>query len=315
MGTMDEIDLRAYQLLFTNGRLTYRELGDELGVNIPTVHRRIQDLIGEGIFTKFYANISLGYLNAVTAQITGVSRCKPLGPQIISLLKKDYIERVLLFGSNLVAVTMLLPRYEDIGLAVEYICNTLRLQDFHVMLPTVVATGSVPIYSRYVGEKELTPLDYKIIFALHDDSRRPLVEVAEELQISVKTVKSHLDKMIESGAIEFGADWVPERSSGIPSVVKVEFKPEVDKGAFITELNEAYGPKVILTIQYYNRPDLVVANCWFPTMDEHVEFIRKVEMKEGVKEVDSRVIQSTHLYETWRDRVLRERAEAGIRTY
>jgi len=311
---MDEIDLRAYQMLFTNGRLTYRELADQLGVNIPTVHRHIHDMIDQGIFTKFYANISLGYLGAVTAQIVGVSRCKPLGPQIPNLLKKDFVEKVFLFGSNLVTVTVLLPRYEDMGQAVEHICNTLRLQDLMVMLPTVVATNGTSIYRSYSGDKELTPLDYKIIYALHGDSRRPLIDVAQELQVTVKTVKGRLDRMIKNGAIEFGVAWAPERSSGISSVVSIGFQPDVDKDLFIAELNARSGPNVIITSQYYNRPDLVVANCWFPTMDEHVEFLRGVEAMEGVKEVDSRIVQSTHFCETWRDRLLRERAGEAIRT-
>jgi DNA-binding Lrp family transcriptional regulator len=311
---MDDIDLRAFQLLFTNGRLTYRELGNELGINTPIVHRRVHDLIDQGVFTKFYANISLGYLNAVTAQIAGVSRCKPLGPQIPTLLKKDFVEKVFLFGSNLITVSMILPRYEDMGMAVEHICNTLKLQDFMVLLPTTVSTGNVPIYTTYTGDKELTALDYKIIYALHDDSRRPLIEVADKLQVSVKTVKSRLERMMKTGAIEYGAAWVPERSSGIPSIVMIEFKPGVDKETFIATLNEKYGSKVFLATQYYNRPDLVVANCWFPSMGDHVEFVHGVEAMDVVKAVDSRIIQSSLFCETWRDRVLRERAGAGIRT-
>lgn len=312
---MDSIDLRAFQLLFTNGRLTYRELGNELGINAPIIYRRIHDLIDQGIFTKFYANISLGYLNAVTAQITGVSRCKPMGPQIPSLLKKDFVEKVFQFGSNLVAVTMILPRYEDMGLAVEHICNTLKLQDFMVLLPTVVSTGNLPVYPQFTGDKELTILDYKVIYALHDDSRRPLIDIANELQVSVKTVRSRLERMMKTGAIEFGGAWAPERSSGIPSIVSMEFKPDVDKGTFITALSDKYTPNVFVTTQYYNRPDLVMAYCWFPSMGEHVEFVHDVEVMDVVKGIDSRIIQSTLFCETWRDRVLRERAGADIRTY
>ncbi|MDW5564221.1 MAG: AsnC family transcriptional regulator [Methanomassiliicoccus sp.] len=307
---MDELDLRAYQMLTVNARITYREMSETLGVNVPTAHGRIKGLIDNGIFTRFYATISPSYLNAVTAQISGVSRFKPLGPHLQDLVKKDFVEKAFIFGSNLIIVKVIVPRYEFLGNAVEHVHDALDLQDFQVMLPASVSVGGVPIHNKFVGSKELAPMDYRIINALHDDSRRPLVDVAEELDVSVKTVKGRLDRLIESRAIDFGIHWSPEKSSGIAFVVMIDLKPETNKEAFARVLNERFGPHIILTMQYHNKPNFMTAKCWFPTMDRHSEFVSEVEGMGVVKSVNSRVIQSTHLYETWRDRVLRERADA-----
>lgn len=307
---MDELDLRAYQLLHANGRLTYREVGEKLGINTASVHARIRHLLDAGIFTRFSAKISLGYLNGVTAFLTGVSGFKPLTPHINELVKADYIEKVFLFGSNLVMMRLVLSKYDGLGMAVEHVCETLQLQDVQLMLPSVMSIGTAPMYPRYVGDKELTVLDYRIIHALHDDSRRPLNGVAEELQVSVKTVASRLDHMMETGAIEFSADFRLERSPGIPSVVMVEFQPGTNKVEFANSLSCRFGPHIITRVQYLNRPDYMSANCWFPTMEEHGIFIRTLEGMESVRTVNSRIIQSTQVYETWRDKLLRERAGA-----
>ncbi|WP_019176387.1 AsnC family transcriptional regulator [Methanomassiliicoccus luminyensis] len=307
---MDELDLRTYQLLHANGRLTYREVGEKLGINTAAVHARIRHLLDAGIFTRFTAKLSLSYLNGVITFLTGVSGFKPLSPHINELVKSDYIEKVFLFGSNLVMLRLVLPKYDDLGPAMEHICETLRLQDVQLMLPSSMVIGTASVHPKYVGDRELTLLDYKIVNALHDDSRRPLIGVAEELQCSVKTVKSRLDHMIEVGAIEFSADWRLERSSGIPSVVMVDFQPGTSKTELVNTLRCRFGPHIITTAQYSNRPDFMSANCWFPTMEEHGIFMRTLEGMDSVRTANSRIIQSTQIYETWRDKLLQIRAGA-----
>lgn len=307
---MDDLDLRTYQLLHANGRLTYREVGEKLGINTASVHARIKNLLDSGIFTRFSAKVSLSYLNGVVTFLTGVSDLKPLTPHIKELVKADYIEKVYLFGSNLVMMRMILSKYDDMGPAVEQVRETLQLRDVQFLLPSARTIGMVPVHPKYTGDKELTHLDYRIINALHEDSRRPLIGVAKDLQVSVKTVKNRLDNMIKTGAIEFSADFRLEKSPGIPSVVMVDFRPGTNKEEFTNVLGCRFGPHIITKVQYLNRPDFVSANCWFPTMEEHGIFICNLESMDCVRTVDSRIIQKTQVYETWRDKLLWERAGA-----
>lgn len=305
---MEEKDLRLFQMLMVNCRLTHRQLAERLSITVPAVHRRLQALTDQGIFTRFYANISLGYLGAVPTAVVGISKAKDLEEKIRQLVRKDYVEKVFLFGSNTAIITALLERLDGLASAVEHVRDTLDLQEFGVVMPRVVAAANAPIYRSYNGSKELSRLDYRIIAALHVDARRPIVDVAGELGVSTKTARGHLDRMIRTGAIEFGVDWKPERSSGISSMVRIEVRPEADKDDFVTRLNERFGPRVIITTTYHNYPDIVSANCWSPTVDSHSEMMRDIGAEDRVVDVDSRIAHRTCLFETWRERLLLERA-------
>ena len=55
---MDEIDRRIVALLIDDGRASYRELGDQVGLSAPAVKRRVDRLLEDGIITRIGAEVS-----------------------------------------------------------------------------------------------------------------------------------------------------------------------------------------------------------------------------------------------------------------
>lgn len=51
-------------------------------------------------------------------------------------------------------------------------------------------------------QRTLSPLDWRILHALHADARRPLPEVAEELGVTTKTVRNRLQTMRNEGSVD-----------------------------------------------------------------------------------------------------------------
>ncbi len=308
---MDDKDLRIFQLLLINNRLTHREMAQELDISVPSVHRRFQNLIAQGIFSKFTANISTGYLKAIPIKVMGVSESRSIGKRMDELVKCEYTEKVYQFGSNVLVITLLLRSLDDLGPTVEHIRDCLEIKDLTVVIPSMVTSANIPIHKKYSGTAALSVIDYQIIEALHDDARRPLIEVAETLNLSVKTVKRHLDAMVEQGSIEMGTNWKPEKTSGIYSLIHLELGSGVNRRHHIARLNDRFGPRILVSLESSNLPDMIVLSCWSPTMDEHVELVEEISKDSEVELIFSRIIRSTWLFETWRSKLLHERAQRG----
>lgn len=63
--------------------------------------------------------------------------------------------------------------------------------------------------------RRLSPLDWRIIGATVDDARRPLTNVAEEVGVTAKTVRSRFNTMWDEGSIDTHAMLDFERMSGL----------------------------------------------------------------------------------------------------
>lgn len=55
---MDEIDRRIVALLIDDGRASYRELGDRVGLSAPAVKRRVDHLLEDGVIVGIGARVS-----------------------------------------------------------------------------------------------------------------------------------------------------------------------------------------------------------------------------------------------------------------
>lgn len=55
---IDEIDTRIIASLVSNGRVSFREIGEEVGLSAPAVKRRVDRLLDERVITGFTALIN-----------------------------------------------------------------------------------------------------------------------------------------------------------------------------------------------------------------------------------------------------------------
>jgi DNA-binding Lrp family transcriptional regulator len=155
---------------------------------------------------------------------------------------------------------------------------------------------------------ELSSVDYRIVHALQGDSRNAVEDIANELNLSARTVKRHLDRMIDDGAIEFGLDWNPGYSTGITSLIMVKAKPGADLGRIRTRLNESFGGSLIFITSFVNSLDILGCYSWTPTVMKQKEIMDEIGHTEGVDHTMSTLLQDGWVQETWRDRLLREKA-------
>jgi DNA-binding Lrp family transcriptional regulator len=305
---MDEVDLRLCQLLIANARCPQRELADELGISVAGVHRRIQSLVDEKVVKGFTANISSAYLHAVQAQVDGVCECQSVEEVLDRLRAIGSVSSVLTSAANLTAVTLILKRIEDLGPTVEQVRDILRMPKPKVTISTVIYVGANPLGKNLTSDRELSRIDYRIINSLHVNCRKPIIDVADEIGITPKTARNRLELMEKDGLIEYGLDWEPARTAGACFIIRIDLKPQADRNEFINQLNKRFGARFLMTLAHSNELDYVCGYCWAPTVAQHNDLVGSLKADDKVKDVRSGIVHSEWTFETWRDRLLKERA-------
>ena len=170
--------------------------------------------------------------------------------------------------------------------------------------PTVGIQSPPPLFPAFnPDDRTLYALDYQIIRALKDDSRKPISEVADELGISAKTARRRLNRLIQNGLIELSIEWYPDASHDILTLVQLQLAPDVDPVSAFKRLQK-YSPHILFYWQFVNIPNLATYAVWTSTMKELQTIRASLEKEEGVLSVMPNVLYVGYIFSTWRDRIV-----------
>jgi len=296
---MDKTDIILTSFLLINSRTSYRELADKLGLSINAIHKRIQLLMESGIIRKFTAKVSLSALNAVTVVIFGNSEAGSTFNLYENLGKHGSIYWVAIAGGNYLYVGAYLRNISELEPFVEYVKKQARMAN-----PTVgiIHSDTSPPSLHRSADVTLYPLDYQIIRALHDNSRKPIADVAQELGVSAKTVRRRLSRMINNCLIELSIEWYPDASNDIITVFHIRLKPEAGKNAVGLTLKKC-SPNVLFRWAFSNLPNDIMAVVWTNTMKELKDIQGSFEREETFESIVPNILYVGYVFDTWRDKL------------
>jgi len=294
---MDTTDVVLSLILMANSRVPYRELANKLGLSVNAVHRRIQSLIDAGIIRKFTARISLSALQAVVVIVFGKSEAESISNLPEKLKQQSSIYWVTLAGGNHLYIGAYLGSITDLEPLVNYIKKQAMTPN-----PTVVI-----LHTPYDNPPETTdlnqmlyPLDRQIIYSLHDNSRKPVADIAEELGVSTKTVRRRLSAMIKKNLIDLSIEWYPDASNDIITVTHIRLKPNADKNA-VDKALKAYFPNMLFYWSLSNLPNELFSMWWTKTMKELRDIQQRLANEETIASTVSNILYTGYMFETWRD--------------
>jgi len=268
----------------------------------------MQHLKQDGVIHRYISFLSVEYLRTGRVYASGTTEIGDYR-EIKRLLKEnDMVYVVLVAGENFLNISFIPKGMNDLDTIAKYLMDTIRIQSPVISIESQVRFGGTVLNRRYTGPAELTTVDYRIVHALQGDSRKAIEDIANELNLSARTVKRHLDRMIDDGAIEFGLDWNPGYSTGITSLIMVKAKPGADLGRIRNRLNEGFGGSLIFTTSFVNNLDILGGYSWTPTLMRQKEMVDEIGRIEGVAQTLSTILQDGWVQETWRDQLLREKA-------
>ena len=300
MCKLDKIDVILSLMLLQNSRAPYRNLADSLGLSVNALHKRIQNLTDEKIIRGFTASLSQSYLNVLSVLISGNSE-QGLSEESKEGLKNDrQTYWIGLASGNEYYIGGYLQNIKDLDAYVAHVQSMTEISNPDVGIIAFDSGIGISNEERF----PLTKLDYRIIDSLSQDSRKAITVVADELNVSTKTIRRRLDKMIENGVLDFSIRWYPEMSNDIISLFQVSIASGFDRYEIGQQLLQRYSPNVLFFWSFSNLPNRLLLWSWTDTMRSLRDLQLSIEKETGIQNTSTNIIYSGEIFETWKDDIV-----------
>lgn len=303
---MDLTDMVIVEELETNSRRPYREIADKLGLSVNAVHKRVQGMMDRGTLHSFITRLGMGIEPPVLATAFGHSTAPDLPATIAGLGRDDHTSQVVVATGNYIYFQWYL---HDLG----------ELDDFMAMARSEAKISSPRVVFRTIkppaGSKgmALSGLDWRLLDQLLNDSRRPVVDLARELDVSTKTVKRRLARMEADGAIIYTTRFVPNASHDMFSFFHTHLRGDLDRREVIAHIMERYKHRLIDATTLDSDPQMVLFSGWTKTMKELKELRAELEMEPSIESLFINIYFDTYYFDTWREDLVRRRAREAAR--
>lgn len=312
--TMDETDFRILNVLIQDSRTPYSALARRLRLSVPAVHKRVASLQETGVITKFTASLSVAFLRAVTVYVSGVSQIFPVQRAVENLREDDRPSIVITGSGNSIYVRAFLRTIHELEPFVAFVRRAAGIVSPVIAIEGLSLYGTSPPLRAASEAAELEPMDARILRSLHDDARKPLANVCQELGLSPKTVRNRLRRLVEGGVAEFSLAIQLGEQAGVNSFLTIQLRPDADAPAFRGRLLRDLGVRSLWSMSASNVPDALTVQSWSPTSIAHEELVARVNAYEGVERVGVHVLSHYDFLETWRDVLLEQRARSTARS-
>ncbi len=311
---MDDTDLILLMALIQDCRTPYTDLAGRLKMSVPSVHRRIASMQGTGVITKFTAKLSAGFLRAVPVYLSGISAIFPIRQAIKNLREDDRLDIVVTGSGNSIYVRALLPTVQDLDPYVAFFRKAAAVAGPAIYIEAKAAYGSNPPHGTSSEATELGPIDYRILQALHNNARKPIADICDELRLSPKTVRNRLRRLSKDGVVEFSLEYQLGEQAGVSAFLEIFLKPDADPSVLRGRLVSDLGPRILWSLTAGNRPGILAAQSWSLTLAAHEELMGRLNAYEPVEKVGAYFISHYEFFEGWRDKLLRAKARAAAKS-
>ena len=292
---MDEIDLLILRKLLNNSRLTYRELADMTNMSVSAIHKRIKNLLDDGIISAFIARPSLIALKYLAVTIFGRSNAKSMDAVSEELGQHENIFTIAIAARKFLYITGFLRDITGLQDYSAYVSRTANISE-----PTI---GIINVPYLVLPEP-LTTIDYKILKTLNRDARKPITDIADDVGLSAKTVRKRLDRMIKNNLVVFSIEWSLKAENNLSTVFHLYLNEGTNIDSTIQYIYEKYSPNVAFCINYSNIPNFIAMHIWTKTAQDS-QRIQEELQTEGFKDIIPNIFFSTKYYDCWVDQLLR----------
>ncbi|TET01252.1 MAG: winged helix-turn-helix transcriptional regulator [Promethearchaeota archaeon] len=310
---MDQIDFTICLMLVWNSRTPYRELAETFKMSVNSIHKRVKAMVNLGILDKFVTTLSLRAFKPIPSNVVmfGVSKTKNVKGLIEKLGANENIYTISQHSGNLFIIHAYIRNLSDLKPLVSFIKQTAEIAELKVGLDSSPMQPEAEVDMTKIDmtrDVKLSTTDFLIINALKDNSRKSVVEIAEEVEVSTKTVRRHLDRLIENHLIDFSIHWYPDKCSEVTTMIILTLKPTIDadKTEIIKSLRYKYGQKILFTWTFSTLPNTIVVCIWVSSMKE-LQDIRTSLISDNFESVSLNIGIEGKIFPTWREKYLEDK--------
>ena len=131
-------------------------------------------------------------------------------------------------------------------------------------------------------------LDYKMIALLRSDARQPVASLAAELGVSRATIRSRIDRLIESGVIR--GFTIAVHDNATRNLVRGLMMIEVEAKASNKVVKRLYGYPEVRKLHSTNGHWDLVAELVAGSLEEFDELLNRIRTVDGIKSTDTSIL-------------------------
>lgn len=295
---MDDKDLDILKLLLFDGRMSYESIAKKVKLTPYLVKKRVNNLVDLGVIQKFVTN--LNFLIFQKSVCYTLAEVKPGTDQ------QDLIERIGQLdevGGGAISLQnkmQIIHTYSDDH---DFKKNLEKLMQFKEILNMENFILLIPPNLDFKSER-LTKTDWKIINSIKDNCRKTDVEIANELDISSKTVKRRLKYLRENNIIIYMIDLDTSAADFLSYLLIVTFQ---------RISSESYNKIIEIVKNYFYvwrvaNQEAFIFTVFIDKLREIDEQVKEIEKIPYVKEVISFVPTKMFYFESSIDKLIRSNA-------
>jgi DNA-binding Lrp family transcriptional regulator len=309
--SMDEKDIEILKMLISNSRVPYREIADKLNLSVNGVYKRVKGLRTQGIIRDFYTTLDNRIINAIPVMIFGQSEAKSVEKAAAQVGKNQHTTKILVAGGNYLYITAIFRNLRELQPYLETVKKYAAIPTPKVGIVNTLRADYWMSIKRQMDLHldDLSFTDYKIINAIHKDSRRSAKDVAVTLGISTKTVRKRLSKMKDKGYIRLTVPLAFDSSKDIFAILHLNLK----KGQTINSVEAAlinnYSGNIISIFSFGNLPNQILATTWTNTMKEIKEIQTDLQKKGILESIIPNIFYTTYIFDSWTDDLITDLAK------
>jgi len=263
---MDERDFTILKILSENVLESYDTIAKDVGLTGNAVRNRVQEMIDRGIIERLCLCPNpavLGYfvIVAIFEHTEGVDVFREF----------NKIENVMFLVeaiNGVGAVVLLFREEEDWRREVESIFTSI---------PSAKLISAF-VYKRPVPNVKIGKTDWEIINLLKSDAREKMCDIAVQLNFSTKTIKRHLDKLIDKEVVCSAVITQPMKMEGaIPYYLFIEFEDDAKMRGFGEIFDRCWFKQKICDIPVF------IMQLYSFSFEEMWNTIRFLQSANGVK--------------------------------
>ena len=303
---MDQYDFKIILLLFINSRLSYREIADHTGLSVNAVYKRVQNLFDLKIIEKYEARIKPYALNALYCFIFGQSNAKDTDKITKELGNHENTWQIIFSSRNYLHVGAMLKNVHQLAEYSTFVSHKGMIDTPTLgILNNVYSSAPIPYITPSTTNSRFDKTDLAIIRALHDDARKPVSDIAEEIKSTPNTIRRRLQRLIEDGIIDLTINFNPVASGDIFAAFRIKGKASGNINELAQKIKKNYCPNIFFSWTFSNLPDFLLSWVWVNNMKELNDLIEKLK-KENIESIVFDVMNKVEYFKTWKEKMLFE---------
>ncbi|MFX0181718.1 MAG: winged helix-turn-helix transcriptional regulator [Candidatus Hodarchaeota archaeon] len=229
MVKIDIKDLEIIKIMNENSRIPLSSIAKKLKISLNAVKNRIIAMEEEGVIKGYTCDLMPGTLGEETAlaKVTINKEVENLKALVDVIGTHELVFLVGVGLGNQIVVVFTYRSSSDVMKLETYIKNLSFVKEVEIFLLLGPPRQMLP---------QIAPVDYMLISKLKQNGRMSLQELAEKTQISTRTLKKRIDKLIRESIITFPLILSPGSSEDLINfTVFCTLKPNVNKIEFFQE--------------------------------------------------------------------------------